>query len=168
MGAKEEERDIYVFPGVNLGRASIIGSDGGMRAERVTVTTLDSFFRNLTPPPPRIDMIKIDVEGFEYEVLSGARTLLRSHQAILCVECDDEMPRSNSALGMTDIFDLIMQAGDYRLYQLAASKFGQVGTLSLASDIRQIPRHDNAIFLPESALDRLPSSLFQDRTVRRN
>ena len=65
----------------------------------VDTITLDAFFeaRNVWPR-----LLKIDVEGFEYEVLSGARKLLRAAQPALMVEVQrrhDEVFQLLSSLG---------------------------------------------------------------------
>jgi FkbM family methyltransferase len=52
------------------------------RWEEVRVTTLDVYARENLPP----DVIKIDVEGFEFEVLQGALKLLREKRPLLVVE----------------------------------------------------------------------------------
>ena len=52
------------------------------RWEHVPVTTLDDYSRDKTPP----DLIKIDVEGYEFEVLQGALRVLRDQQPALMVE----------------------------------------------------------------------------------
>jgi len=47
------------------------------------ITSLDDEVARLGVVP---DLIKIDVEGFEYEVLLGARRLLREHKPPICLE----------------------------------------------------------------------------------
>jgi FkbM family methyltransferase len=50
--------------------------------EEVRVTTLDEYSRETVPP----HVIKIDVEGYEFEVLQGAAGLLRDERPLLMVE----------------------------------------------------------------------------------
>jgi FkbM family methyltransferase len=50
--------------------------------EEVAVTTLDEYSKEVAPP----DVIKIDVEGFEFEVLQGAAAILRKQRPLLMVE----------------------------------------------------------------------------------
>ena len=51
---------------------------------RVEVISLDSHFaRN---PIPRLDFVKIDVEGMEYEVLRGGRETWKKHRPVLYFE----------------------------------------------------------------------------------
>ncbi|MBS2030636.1 MAG: FkbM family methyltransferase [Deltaproteobacteria bacterium] len=55
---------------------------------RVSITTLDAFVR--ARAIPRVNVMKIDVEGFEYEVLSGGRQLLERDDApVLMIEIAD-------------------------------------------------------------------------------
>jgi FkbM family methyltransferase len=52
-------------------------------AADVEMTTVDTEVRALGLVP---DVVKIDVEGYEYEVLQGARALLRDRKPVLCLE----------------------------------------------------------------------------------
>jgi FkbM family methyltransferase len=49
----------------------------------VPVTTLDHECQALRVAP---DLVKIDVEGYEWDVLCGARWLLQAHKPVLCLE----------------------------------------------------------------------------------
>ena len=50
---------------------------------RVTVVRLDDFYDQ-----PRLDFIKIDVEGMEVDVLRGAAALIRRHKPVIYAEND--------------------------------------------------------------------------------
>ncbi len=56
-----------------------IGTEFGVRKCTLPVRTLDSFGRNF-------DLLKIDVQGFEYQVLRGARELLLKQRPVLFIE----------------------------------------------------------------------------------
>lgn len=45
----------------------------------------------------RIDAIKIDVEGFEMEVLKGCEAVINTHRPILLIELDDDNLRENNS-----------------------------------------------------------------------
>ncbi|MFN8153653.1 MAG: FkbM family methyltransferase [Bacteroidia bacterium] len=61
-----------------------------------------------------IDFVKIDVEGFEFNVLKGAVNTLRKMTPVLFVEINDHnLQRQNSSSTM--IFDLLAECG-YRIY----------------------------------------------------
>lgn len=49
---------------------------------QVEVVPLDAYLNAVT----RVDLMKIDVEGFEYQVLQGARQLLRTYRPTLLLE----------------------------------------------------------------------------------
>ena len=49
------------------------------------VTTLDKFMEE-NFKEDKIDLIKIDVEGFEYQVLSGAKKTLAKYNPVIIIE----------------------------------------------------------------------------------
>lgn len=55
--------------------------------EPVEVVSLDTYFDGATFPP--VALIKVDVEGFELEVLRGSRRLIAAHSPALIVEVND-------------------------------------------------------------------------------
>lgn len=65
----------------NSGASSLLSHVGKGAKEKVIVLPIDSFFADLGI---RADLIKIDVEGYEFEVLCGMReTLLRQRPEVL-------------------------------------------------------------------------------------
>ncbi len=82
----------------NSGR-SRVAADGG---QPCAVTTLDAFWTALGRPP--VQLIKIDVEGFELDVLLGARELLATGPALLLeltpVGEPAALPRAREVLGL--------------------------------------------------------------------
>lgn len=73
---------------VTTGRASmnsLVESGSGTETEAVEVTTLDAALRGREA----VTLVKIDVEGWEAEVLEGAADLLRTQKPALLVEVND-------------------------------------------------------------------------------
>lgn len=64
----------------DFGLLSLVGSDPSGAGEEIGVTAIDSM------PLPRLDFLKIDVEGMEIEVLEGAAASLRAHRPWCWVE----------------------------------------------------------------------------------
>jgi len=90
----------YFDAGGNFGGATLCGSADG---EEVAVMPLDELAEEA-----RVDLVKIDVEGFEAEVIRGAETLIACHRPLLYVENDRE---AKSA----ELIRLIQSLG-YRLW----------------------------------------------------
>lgn len=65
-----------------------IGTTTGKASTKVKVRKLDDVAgeQHIT----RVDLIKIDVEGYEFEVLKGAEKIIRDHKPVLFIEVDDE------------------------------------------------------------------------------
>jgi FkbM family methyltransferase len=153
LGSCEEQRLIYDHEEINRGSASLVKPDDSRDGEVVPVTTLDAFMAEHHLKSLR--MVKIDVEGWELEVLRGGRGELSSHQApILCIEYSDRHRIANGEL--LDIYRFVQSVNEYRIYRLPKGK-------DHPSKLRQIPpgspRHDN-ILLPPSP-DRLDPTMFE-------
>lgn len=75
--------------------------------------TLDA----VVPDEPRIDFVKIDVEGAEEMVLRGAQRFLTRHQPLILFECG---PSGAVALGRTptDLYRLLTEELGYAVYLL--------------------------------------------------
>jgi FkbM family methyltransferase len=80
----------------NIGMSSLVHQERGRRTVEVPVETLDGICgeRNLCP-----DVVKIDVEGFEMEVLRGfGRTLQESPPRLILVELVSREPSHAAAM----------------------------------------------------------------------
>ncbi|MEM3542742.1 MAG: FkbM family methyltransferase [archaeon] len=80
VGDKEQESIIY-YDQVGDAGASFCESPGKMNKIKVKIVTIDEFVRK--EKIPRVDFIKIDTEGFEKEVLLGAKETIREWKPIL-------------------------------------------------------------------------------------
>ena len=79
---------------VNESRRS--GGDGNFTSVSVPVTTLDASL----PVIQHIDLLKVDVEGWELFVLRGAKYLIMTHRPVIMLERE---PRNMQQCGVTDI-----------------------------------------------------------------
>lgn len=84
LGESKGEAMMEVRVSNNLG-GNRIGKPGVI-GEKVEITTIDLFFANESAP---IDLIKIDVEGYELKVLKGAKSILSRCHPILFVEINE-------------------------------------------------------------------------------
>jgi FkbM family methyltransferase len=104
LGEFPEQKTLYKIyinnPGANRILSSTPGSHYG--SESVDVTTLDIFDAN--EKPAKVDLIKIDVEGFELFVLKGGKSLIAKWRPLLFIELVDEnlQQQNCSALGLLE------------------------------------------------------------------
>lgn len=86
---------------------------------RVTVETLDHFVEGRASLP---DVIKIDVEGAEHQVLSGARRCL-AHARLVCIELHfDELPKFGADVSMVNT--LMTDAGFVEIMRSRPMRLG--------------------------------------------
>ena len=96
IGVGSEEGELYFGhrSDSNSGADSIMAAGDG--TIKVPVTTIDRFAE--THSLPRVDLIKIDVEGYEMHVLRGADGTLREHRPKLFIElCDNNLREQGSS-----------------------------------------------------------------------
>lgn len=154
-GPSEGALELFDTPARQSGQASLVAhSTGGISAGHVQVRRLD----DILPASTARTFIKIDVEGFEHQVLLGAPETLAT-EPVICMECDPELtPGETDALSA---FRLVMATGLYRSYRFAGSKFRSSPRLTPADESYWLTvRHQNAIFVPHSLRAALPPSLF--------
>lgn len=86
LGAEREVRDVFALPGMST--TASLATDAHTpfrrRVGRAQVERLDDLVKRLELPPP--DFVKIDVEGFELDVLRGACGTLARYGPDLMVE----------------------------------------------------------------------------------
>jgi FkbM family methyltransferase len=76
----------------NCGNFSIVDFDTSTDTleESISIVTMDSL--NLSP-----DLIKIDVQGFDYNVLVGAADTIQSHKPVIIIESETKKSRNSIA-----------------------------------------------------------------------
>lgn len=86
LGDHTEQRHLYYSKAALAeGTASLKYPNGRTASERVTLDTIDNLIGKLPTP----DFIKIDVEGYQLEVLRGGEHFLKTHAPLLMAELKD-------------------------------------------------------------------------------
>ncbi len=146
LGSVRGSATIYNSHNGNRGAASFIKStESCSKGVNVSIQTLDDFIseKNIS----NIRMIKIDVEGWELEVLKGAQNILGSPEApIICIEYSNLHPVYQGEL--LDIYNFILTVNNYKVYKLEKGK-ERISKLIEISHPEELPSHDNLFcFLP--------------------
>jgi FkbM family methyltransferase len=81
------EATLRVPGGENSGAASLVAGRTNNRVVPVQCARLDAVLGD--DPPRRVDLIKVDVEGFEPEVLGGSTRTLAHDQPMVLFEVND-------------------------------------------------------------------------------
>ncbi len=104
-----------------------------------------------------IRMMKIDVEGWELEVLKGAEKILAQADApALCVEYSHL--HANQGGCLEDIYRLIRRVNNYQVFRLAKGKEFPSRLVPIIGE-SDLPYHDNLFCLRAEHLKDLPESL---------
>lgn len=86
LGSKAETKKLYEIVNENSGMNRIMEENESVPYTEITIRTLDDLL--LESGIKKVDLIKIDVEGFEMNVLLGATEALKSFP-VLFIELDD-------------------------------------------------------------------------------
>lgn len=118
LGDQEGTGKIRIRNPLNQGMNQIVPDsvDDGEGAD-IRIVSLDRFVSEKSID--RIDLIKIDVEGYEAQVLKGAEMVLKKYRPTLYVEIDQRNLIQHNAQAQ-EIFDRLHQYG-YRLFRERAS-----------------------------------------------
>lgn len=107
-----EQRNLYYAEaGLAEGTASLKYANGRAASERVTLDTIDNLTRELPVP----NFIKIDVEGYQLEVLRGGEHCLKTHAPLLMAELKD-VGETNQTM-FAEIENYVADLG-YHLYEI--------------------------------------------------
>jgi hypothetical protein len=133
---------------INRGCSTFVEQDSKDGVD-VNVTTLDDYC--LEEGIDDIKLIKIDVEGWELEVLKGASNVLsRENAPILCIEYSNMTDTFGGK--REDIYEYILSINNYKVFKLEKGK-GLASKLIEVSSIEDLPEHDNLFCFPENRLD---------------
>jgi len=143
LGSKPGKALIFPNWHINRGGASLIRKGDGEAGIEVEVSTLDSLLNKLNNKPK---MLKIDVEGFELEVLRGAsKCLQHKNPPIIIVEISAE--RETSGGHFSSILEFIKMQNQYNFFVNIGGKESK-STLKQIEFDGKLPLHDNVYCIP--------------------
>jgi FkbM family methyltransferase len=154
LGSESISSKIYSNFQINRGASSIVVHQEDSPSFDINVVPLDDFLdKNI-----EIDLFKIDVEGFEMEVLRGAIKILQNPDPpVLIVECSDS--RDNFKYNTHDLYEFITSVNHYSIFRFKNGK-ERISKLEIVNSTEELPSHDNIICIPKSKMIRFPQNLF--------
>ena len=112
----------------NIGGSSLVASQQSGNRVEVEVGTLNTELADFE----RIDLMKIDVEGFEYEMLVGAKEVLERYRPVLVLEFSPSFYAKRDESMGTDILLLLKKIGyTFMILQTKATSNDVDGLLSM-------------------------------------
>lgn len=127
-------------------------------SQRVEIKTVDGFVNAYELQ--KVDFIKIDVEGWELEVLKGASKLLQKSDApALMLEYCSERPLAGG--NDQNLLEFIKKINGYQIFILKNGEY-RVGKLIKLDDSKSLPKFANLFCFLQRHLNSMPSSLFYD------
>ncbi len=141
LGNETGKATIYDNWNVNRGGASLVIHSENSTGFVVDVKTLDEVIQNDFQPK----MIKIDVEGFEFQVLKGATNTIKNCKPILIIEFS--VSRENQ-YDPFEMIDFIESFGFYEIFKLSGTKERKSKLIQINSR-EEFPNHDNIFCIPK-------------------
>lgn len=132
---------LYENWNVNRGGASLI-SQGDEHGLTVSKERLDDLF---SPDSP-VHLVKIDVEGFELEVLKGGVAWFKTQQPVFIIEVSTQRSNQEGATPES-IMSFVADLGNYSFYKQKGTKERR-GKLVSVTTAQDLPEHDNLIAIP--------------------
>jgi len=153
LGSREEKTTIYDDIEDNRGAARIHATVQESVGYEILVNRMDRCLDEQENP----QVVKIDVEGYELEVIKGMEKIIHKDAPMLIVESSAETNPGGSA--HTEGLHQVLSSYSYRLFKGIKGK----AVPSLLTEIRtpkEMPDHDNVYAFTAAHLFRLPRSLF--------
>ncbi len=148
LAAEAGEALLYPDNAHNPGASSLINNQGHVKPIAVKKQTLDEY----TIHSPVV-VLKVDVEGYEMEVLKGAEQLLSRNDApALIVECSTQ--RENHGYNADELYEFIRGINQYRIFKLKRGK-GHISALVEIKTTTDLPVHDNLFCLMPAQLKKI-------------
>ena len=133
LGSSPGKVNMHKDCATNSGANRIVYEQSSMVSEwiEVPVSTVDLFVKN--NQLNKIDLIKIDVEGFEMHVLKGTYKTLMEFKPVLFIELDDNNLKKQGSSAV-ELYEFL-KSMDYRIYEEGKTETFNLATVSLPVNI---------------------------------
>jgi len=134
LGDKTENKRFFAPPNANLGTGSFVEeySEQNTADQYLEIRRIDDIYAELGIE--RADLIKIDVEGFEKQVLAGARKMLEKMRPAVLFE--NSMYLDDALHGLRDVQNIFPEGYlFYRFSHIGKRRHGRYRLLELTSEM---------------------------------
>ena len=160
LGKEEKEAKVYDRWDFNRGSATLIKPDIETDSYDVHVIPLVNYFKK----DPTIRLMKIDVEGYEMEVLMGAGDILAGEAPpMLIIECS-EMRENTVGQGSVKMYEFLKGINQFRLFKSSGGK-GKVSRLVEINNRSELPVHDNIYCFTNTHMGQIPEKIFKTKKL---
>jgi FkbM family methyltransferase len=139
LGEQTEPKQLHEVYSFNTGANRILNASAENRSETISVDTLDNVVGELGLR--RMDILKIDVEGYELFVLRGGEKTIQQFKPILFVELADDNLKAHG-LTSHDIVRFIHRL-DYTIFDAKTSRPLDLSADKIHTDVLCFPNHKN-------------------------
>lgn len=152
-----KDSKIYDRWDINRGGASLIKPSNPTQSYDIHETTFSEYF-NLDQ---EIKLIKIDVEGFELEVLKGAEAFILNTKTPPVLIIEFSSMRVNTFGEDTEpLYTYLKDLGKYRIFKSTRGK-ERISKLIEIKGKENLPKHDNIYCFTNEHIDDLPKNIFE-------
>ncbi|MCF8307334.1 MAG: FkbM family methyltransferase [Ignavibacteriales bacterium] len=157
LGSANSKTQIFESTSVNRGASGFIRDSEKAAGFETEIFRLDDFVNE--NKIELINCIKIDVEGWELEVLRGSGEIFSTPAAPACI-IEYSPDRETFGGDAIDIYRFFKVKNNYRVFRLSHGK-EKPSHLAEVYDISGLPKHDNIVCLKERHISLLPPKIFK-------
>lgn len=157
LSSEIKDSKIYDRWDINRGGASLIKPANPTESYDIHETTFSEYFNS----DQEIKLIKIDVEGFELEVLKGAKAFILNTKIPPVLIIEFSSMRVNTFGENTEpLYTFLKDLGKYRIFKSTRGK-ERISKLIEIKDKKDLPKHDNIYCFTNEHIDSLPKNIFK-------
>lgn len=158
LGSKAGTTEIYDVWDSGRGSATMIKPEEIKESgHTVNIVSLTEHFKNIQS---KINFIKFDIEGYEFEALKGAKNIIVEMLPMLIIEISDINASLDNVNG-NEVFNFIKEIKNYRIFKLNGSKKRNSKLLEVVM-LSEMPIHDNIFCFTDEHIQGIPSKIFKN------
>jgi FkbM family methyltransferase len=157
LSNEKKKGKIYENIDLNRGSASLIKLTDSTAGHDINEITVYEYFQNFA----NIDLIKIDVEGYELKVMEGAKKYIENVEFPPMLIVEFSSMRENSFGKETEQLASYIKALGYKLFKSKRGK-ERIAKLVEIKDKKDLPIHDNVYCFTNSHLAKIDADIFDN------